>query len=66
MLHGKNKPFVREQGPSLGHALAELLPKEARSLSLASLTFALRCSGTLKMTLSQPGQADPATVRQHT
>lgn len=24
--------------------------------------IALRCSGTLKMTLSQPGQADPATI----
>lgn len=32
-------PFVREQGPAVRQANTELVPKEAKLLSLASLTL---------------------------
>lgn len=39
LLHGKIKPFVREQGPTFRQAYMEPVPKEAKLLSLASLTL---------------------------
>ena len=39
LLHGKIKPFVREQGPTLRQAHTEPVPREAKLLSLASLTL---------------------------
>lgn len=63
LLHGKIKPFVRELGPPIRQAKA----RRGDQVALFGITdIALRCSGTLKITLSQPtgphliGRGSPA------
>lgn len=53
LLHGKIKPFVREQGPTIRQA--NRVGAQGGQVALFGITdIALRCSGTLKITLSQP------------
>ena len=75
LLHGKIKPFVREQGPALGHAdtwaacvwlsWQSCCPRRPSCSLWHHWHHSEMLRHSFKITLAQPAQADPVPIRPH-